>query len=322
MKNMKTIGFVISKKENEKRRALIPNDLVHIKNTKFLYFEKGYGEVLGYTDDDYKKYGVNIASTEEIYSKDIICNLKTPELSELKYLKDNQILFGWIHAVQNKKFTDFLVNHKMTAIAWEKMNKNGRHVFWRNNEIAGESAILHALLYYGRFLYGCNVAVLGRGNTARGAMRILEKIGAKCITYDRKTIKNLREHLGNYDIIVNTVMWNVFRKDRIIYKEDLKLMKPHSMIIDVSCNTNMEIETSRPTTIENPIYWVDGIMHYSVDHSPALIWKSATESISSQLIKYIDYLIEENSNNVIDNAIIIKNGEILDDDIKKFQNRH
>ena len=146
---MKTIGFVISHKENEKRRALIPNDLIHIKNAKYIYFEKGYGEVLGYTDEDYKKYGVNIASTEEVYSKDIICNPKTPEQSELKYFKDNQVLFGWIHAVQNKKITDFLVEHKMTAIAWEEMYSNDRHVFWRNNEIAGELAILHAFIFYG-----------------------------------------------------------------------------------------------------------------------------------------------------------------------------
>ena len=319
---MKTIGFVINHKENEKRRALIPNDLVHIKNTKYLYFEKGYGEVLGYTDEDYKKYGVNIASTEEVYSKDIICNPKTPEQSELKYFKDNQVLFGWIHAVQDRKITDFLVNHKMTAIAWEEMCNNDRHVFWRNNEIAGELAILHAFIYFGRLPYECNVAVLGRGNAARGAMRILDKNGAKYITYDRKNIKHLRENLGEYDIIVNAIMWDVFRKDRIIYREDLKLMKPQSMIIDISCNKNMEIESSHPTTIEDPIYWVDGIMHYNVDHTPTLVWKSATDLISEQLKKYIDDLVEEKSNNVINNAIIIKNGEIMDDNIRKFQNRH
>ena len=321
MIKIKTIGFVISHKENEKRRALIPNDLKYIKNTKYLYFEKGYGDVLGYTDEDYKKYGANIASSEEIYSKDIICNPKTPQQSELKHYKDNQILFGWIHAVQDKKITDFLVNHKMTAIAWEYMFNKGQHVFWRNNELAGELAVYNAFMYYGRLPYECNVAVLGRGNTARGALRILNKMGATCITYDRKNIKNLRENLGKYDAIVNAVMWDVFRKDRIITREDLKLMKPHSMIIDVSCNTHMEIESSHPTTIEDPIYLVDGIMHYNVDHTPALVWKSATDSISGQLKKYIDDLVEENTNDVINNAIIIKNGEIIYEKISKYQNR-
>lgn len=316
---MKTVGFVISHKENERRRALIPPDLKHMENKKYLHFEKGYGEILGYLDEDYLKKGVNIVEREIAYGQDIICSLKTPEYGEKELFNEGQTLFGWIHAVQGKEITDFLIEKRMTAIAWEEMFENERHVFWRNNELSGEAGVHHALLYYGRVPYESRVAVLGRGNVARGAIRVLEKLGAKITVYDRKTVPLLRREIGNYDIIVNAVLWDVFRKDRLIYREDLRRMKKGSMIIDISCNNAMEIETSHATTIEKPVYTVDGIIHYVVDHVSTIFWKTATESISKEVKKYIDDLTEERENRVLKNSIIIKDGQILDERIINFQ---
>ncbi|HNS33044.1 MAG TPA: N(5)-(carboxyethyl)ornithine synthase [bacterium] len=318
---MQTIGFVISAKENEKRRALIPADMGSIKNSASLFFESGYGEPLGYSDSDYTKMGANISSRKEAFSQGIVCSLKAPEETEMRLFGKGQTLFGWIHAVQAKDLTDMLVNKEMTAIAWESMFKDGKHVFWRNNQLAGEAAVLHASLYAGRPLYECKVAVLGNGNAARGAISILEKLGAAITVYDIDTIGSLNGRIGSYDIIVNAVLWNVFNKDRIIYREDLKKMKPGSMIIDVSCNNAMEIETSRPTTIENPVYHVEGIAHYAVDHTPSLLWKAASISISRQIREYIDNMVEEKENDILKKATVIKKGRILDPDIIKFQRR-
>lgn len=318
---MKTIGFVISKKENERRRALIPSDLKDIKNLNHLYFEKGYGDIIGYSDTDYTKAGVNVVDRDRANEQDIICNLKAPEPEERKFFKEGQTLFGWIHAVQGRQITDFLVERRMSAIAWEEMFRNYRHVFYRNNEIAGEAAILHGFLCYGKIPYNCSVAVIGRGNCARGAMKILEKIGAEVTVYDRKTVKNIRDELGRYDVIVNAVLWDVFRKDRLIYREDIRRMKAGAIIIDVSCDEGIEIETSHATTIKNPVYYVNGILHYAVDHTASLLWKTATESISREVKNYVDDLIEANQNDVIKKATIIKDGEILDEKIRRFQAR-
>lgn len=318
---MKRIGFVISKKKNEKRRALIPPDLRDIRNTDKLYFERSYGDIIGYSDEEYSKMGANVVDRETTYQQDIICNPKAPEPEERKFLKEGQTLFGWIHAVQGREITDFLLDKKITAIAWEEMFENGRHVFWRNNEIAGEAGSLHAFLCYGRSPYECSVAVLGRGNCARGAIRVLEKMGAKVVVYDRKTIRHFRDELGNYDAIVNAVLWDVFRKDRLIYREDLKRMKKGAMIIDISCDEGLEIESSHATTIEDPVYYVDEVLHYAVDHTATLLWKTATESISKEVKNYIDDLVEEKENDILENATIIRNGEILDDKIVKFQKR-
>ena len=79
--------------------------------------------------------------------------------------------------------------------------------------------------------------------------------------YDRKTEKILRKEIGEYDVIVNGVLWDVYRKDHIIYKDDLSKMKKPSLIIDISCDKAGGIETSIPTTIENPVYTVDGVFY-------------------------------------------------------------
>ncbi len=318
---MKTIGFLISKKENEKRRVLIPNDLLNIRNMPYLYFEKNYGEVLGYSDEDYRKTGANIVDREIIYKQDIICNIKAPEPEEQTFNYKDKTFFGIIDAIQERKIIDFLINMEMTAIDWEEMIDNGRFVFWRNNEIAGEAGVFHAFSYYGRLPYECSVAIIGRGNAGSAVNKLLEKAGAKVTVYDRKTVPSLRNELDKYDVIVNTVSWDVFREDRLIYRRDLKKMKKGAMIIDISCNNRLEIETSHPTTIANPVYSVDGILHYVAGHTPTIFWKTATESISKEIIKYVDDLVEENDNKVLKNATIIKDGKILDERIVKFQKR-
>jgi len=318
---MKTIGFPISTKENEKRRCLIPKHIPSIKNKKSMYIETGYGNVLGFTDEDYSREGVNVITKEEVLKKDIICDPKIGDAEYLSQLKD-QIVFGWVHAVQNKNITEIMVKNKITAYAWEDMYDSGRHVFWRNNEIAGEAAIMHAYTLYGLFPYNTKVAILGRGNVARGALKILTLMGADVMVYTRKMEQLFRKEISKYDVIVNAILWDTSRKDHIIYIEDLKRMKKGALIIDISCDRNGGIETCIPTTIDNPTYVIDGITHYAVDHTPSLFYKTISESLSEIMIMYIDDLIEGNMNNdVLNNSLIIDHGKIIDQRIILFQNR-
>ena len=318
---MKTVGFPISTKENEKRRCLIPKHISSIKNKKSIYIETGYGNVLGFTDEDYNRAGVHIVTREEVLKKDIISDPKIGDAEYLSQLKD-QIVFGWVHAVQNKNITDIMVKNKITAYAWEDMYDSGRHVFWRNNEIAGEAAIMHAYTLYGLFPYNTKVAILGRGNVARGALKILTLMGADVMVYTRKMEQLFRKEISKYDVIVNAILWDTSRKDHIIYKEDLKRMKKGALIIDISCDRNGGIETCIPTTIDNPTYVIDGITHYAVDHTPSLFYKTISESLSEIMIMYIDDLIEGNLNNdVLNKSLIIDHGKIIDQRIILFQNR-
>lgn len=320
---MKTIGFIKSTKENENRRALLPQDIVGIKNKEYLFFEEGYGHSLGIEDEEYLKLGCNVSPKSEVFLKDIICDPKIGDSEYLSDLRKGQIIFGWIHAVQNREITDNLLINKTTAIAWEDMFEKGRHVFWRNNELAGEAAIMHAFTLYGKLPYECNVAILGKGNTARGAYKTLSSLGANVTVYDRRTEKLLREELENYDVVVNGVLWDTSRNDHVIYREDLRKMKKPALIIDISCDNAGAIETSTPTSIENPTYSIDKVMHYVVDHTPSLISHTVSKSISKEVAKYVDSLVQNDCSNnpVLKDAIIVENGEIVDSRIIDFQRR-
>lgn len=317
---MKSIGFLISHKENEYRRAVIPFDLERIKNPSSIFIESGYGEVLGYKDSEYRAKGANIVSRDEAMKCDIICD---PKIGDAEYLNQlsHQIIFGWIHAVQNKEICDKICNHFLTGIAWEDMYNEGRHTFYRNNEIAGEAAIMHAFQCHGVFPYGQKVAVLGRGNVAMGAVKALHYLCANVTIYDRRTEKQLVNDISKYDVVVNAVLWDTGRCDHIISNSDLSKMKPNSMIIDISCDKAGGIESSIPTTIEEPTYFVNGIRHYVVDHTPSLFYKTSSKEISDALVPYLDDLIEGKENSTIKNATCIERGRIIDSRIIDFQSK-
>lgn len=311
---MNTIGFVISRKKNEKRRAIVPEDIKNIKNKKNVYIEKGYGEILGITDEEYKNMGVNVVPLNEVLTQDIICDPKIGEADYIEKLSSNQIIFGWMHAESNSDLVEKIINKKITAIAWEEMYHLNRHVFWKNNEIAGETAILHAFTLLGKSPSDCYVALIGKGNVSMGAYRMLSSLSSKVKIFDRKNVSNIREELQNFDMVVNGVLWDKKRNDHLIYRDDLKKFKKLSMIVDISCDESGAIETSKPTTFENPIYSVDNVIHYVVDHTPTIFSHSVTNNISSEICKYIDVLIEDKiiQNLTLSDAIIASNGSIKD----------
>ncbi|MFU8793398.1 MAG: N(5)-(carboxyethyl)ornithine synthase [Acholeplasmataceae bacterium] len=320
---MKKIGFLISTKENEKRRALLPHQLEKIKHKDHLYFEKGYGEALGFSDQMYQAYGAHIASRKEILQLDVLCDPKIGDASYIKDIKTGQTIFGYIHAVQNKPLTDQLISKKATVIAWEDMYNKGRHTFWRNNELAGEAAIMHAFTLYGKLPYDCKVAVIGRGNTSRGVYRILSGLGADIMVYGKRTERLLRSEFQNFDVIVNCVLWDTRRTDHLLYEKDLIKMKQNAMIIDVSCDRSGAIESTIPTTIENPTYKKDGVLHYAVDHTPSMIAETSTKVFGRILTRFIDMIVEDTYrlNETLKNAIIIDDGVIIDERINIFQDR-
>lgn len=318
---MKTVGFPISHKENENRRTIVPEDLKNITHPDNIFIETGFGNILGLADSDYASTGCNIVSRKEVLAQDIICDPKVGDADYLEHLTEGQTIFGWVHATQNRDITDKIIQAKLTAYAWENMFEKGRHTFWFNNELAGEAAVLHAFQCYGELPFGLNVAVLGNGNTARGAIRVLNMLGSHVTQYNRKTEQLFKEELGYYDVVVNCILWDVNRKDHIIYKEDLKRMKKNAMLIDVSCDKHGGIETSIPTTIEKPAYIVNGIFHYVVDHTPSIFYKTFSYNNSKIITPYIEQLMNNCIEETLQNAKIFENGKIIDPEIIKFQNR-
>ena len=316
---MKTMGFVISHKNNEKRRAILPEDVKKLKHADLLYFEKGYGESVGHADQEYMDAGANIVSRKEALGCDIVTDVKLGDADYLDELEDGKILFGWAHAAQGIQFTDKCLEKNFTVIAWEEVFQDGRYIFYRNREVAGEAGILQAFCYYGKMPYECRVAIIGNGQTAKGALRVLHGLGAEVDVYGRKYEALFRKKFTEYDVVVNCVMWDISRKDRLIYKEDLKRMKPHSMIIDISCDPYLEIETSHPTTISDPVYEVDGVLHYTVDNTPAMFPYTVTKVLSKGCTEMIDEVIEGELSKSLQDAMVIENGHIRSKSIWNFR---
>ncbi|MBT2581183.1 N(5)-(carboxyethyl)ornithine synthase [Planococcus sp. ISL-109] len=316
---MKTIGFVISRKNNEKRRAILPLDLAQVEHPERLYFEQGYGDVLGLTDEDYSDMGATIATRDTVLACDAIVDVKLGYADYFDQLEDGKLLIGWAHAVQDVKFTDGAIAGKHTVVAWEELFEGGRYIFYRNREVAGEAAVLQAYQYCGKMPYETRVAILGNGHTGKGAMRILHGLGADVDVYGRKSEALFREKMFDYDVLVNCIMWDTTRTDRIIYREDLKRLKKGAMIIDVSCDPELAIETTLPTTIDNPVYTVDGVVHYAVDNTPAMFPHTITKVLSTGFAPMLDELLAGKRSEMVQGAIVIEDGIIKDQRITAFR---
>lgn len=316
---LKTMGFVISRKNNEKRRAILPQDLAQVQHAAQLVFEEGYGDVLGLSDEDYRAVGAQIATREEVLKCDAIVDVKLGNADYLDQLEDGKLLIGWAHAIQDIKFTDGAIAGKHTVIAWEELFEGGRYIFYRNREVAGEAAVLQAYQHCGKMPYETRVAILGNGHTAKGAMRILHGLGAEVDVYGKRLENLFKEKMVDYDVLVNCVMWDTTRTDRIIYREDLKRLKKGAMIIDVSCDPELEIETSTPTTIDDPVYTVDGVIHYAVDNTPAMFPHTITKVLSEGFAPMLDGLLEGHLSEMVQQAIVIEEGIIKDHRIADFR---
>lgn len=290
-----------------------------IKFPERLYFEQGYGEALGIADEEYAAHGVHMVSRERALECEAIVDVKLGDADYFDQITEGKLLIGWAHAVQDIRFTDAVLAGNHTVIAWEEMFEGGRYIFYRNREVAGEAAVLQAYQHVGKMPYETKVAILGNGHTAKGAMRILHGLGAEVDVFGRRLESLFREKMTDYDVLVNCVMWDTKRTDRIIYKEDLKRLKKGAMIIDVSCDPELEIETSRPSTIDNPVYTVDGIIHYTVDNTPAMFPHTVTKVLSEGFWSMLDDLTEGNWSDMVKEAVVIESGRIIDPHITEFR---
>lgn len=317
---MDSIGFPIPRKENENRRAILPDDIRALAHPEQLFIERGYGQPLQISDEEYELAGARLASLEDVLAQDIVCDPKMGSAPYLEQLHDKTV-FGWLHAVQGRAVAELLVRNRLTALAWEDMfEADGRHTFWRNNEIAGHAAIAHALKCH-PFPSTPRVAVLGNGNTARGAMATLQEMNIPYRQFTRSGEDDFRRSLGEFDVVVCAILWDIFRNDHIITCDDLKRMPANALIIDIACDTAGAIETSVPTTINDPCYVVDGVTHYVVDHTPSLLFEEASESISKAIAPHLDNLIEGVNDPCLMDALAVVKGVIIDQRIVDYAKR-
>ncbi len=184
-----TLGVVAtSRKPDERRQAIHPAHLQRIDADlrARMFFEHGYGEALGSSDEEIEPLVGGLRSREELFAHCDVLLLPKPLAADLETLRPGQVVWGWPHCVQDREMTQLAIDRRVTLIAWEAMNHWGEdgefvvHVFHKNNELAGYCSVLHALELlgvtgaYGRRL---RAAVISFGATARGAVRGLTALG-------------------------------------------------------------------------------------------------------------------------------------------------
>ncbi|WP_044415042.1 N(5)-(carboxyethyl)ornithine synthase [Halarcobacter anaerophilus] len=298
---------------------------------KQLIFEKGYGIPLGISDSEIAAQTGGIASRDELLKKIGIVIINKPVLSDFQELREGGTLWGYVHCVQQKDITQVAINRKLTLIAfedmyvWSDLGQKGRHTFYKNNELAGYCAVLHALQLKGIDGHYGNqrkIVVFGFGSVSRGAIYALKAHGFRDITIciqrpeeevreeifdcayvkiQKKSKNNSRmmiiEHDGSMkllsnlinkaDIIVNGVLQDTENPIQFITEEEDSFLKPNSLIIDISCDEGMGFFFAKSTTFEKPLIKYKTVDYYAVDHTPSYLWESATRSISASLIVYL-----------------------------------
>ena len=189
--------------------------------------------------------------------------------------------------------------------------EEGMQVFYKNNVLAGESAVRHACQCYGMLPAGKRAAVIGKGNAALGAVKALTQDGAEVIVYGRNQEEKLRMDIGEFDILVNAVLWDPKRKDHIIDKETLCHAKKEALLIDVSCDKAWAVETSHPTTYECSLYVEEGVVHYCVDHTPSIYYRTASSYISEQVKRFVRPLVTGEADRILESGCVIRGGHML-----------
>ncbi|MFA6940118.1 MAG: N(5)-(carboxyethyl)ornithine synthase [Clostridiaceae bacterium] len=284
-----------------------------------------------------------------------------PVEEDFKEMQEGTIVWGWIHSVQQNNIAQIAIDKKLTLIAWENMYSLGErsriHIFQKNNEMAGYCGVQHALQLRGidgNFGVPKKCVILSFGSVSRGAVYALKGHGFQDITiltqrashlvldkipgikykqifkdksgglkvkstgYESKFII---DELTEADIIVNGVLQKPNNPITFIRDDDIIKFKKECLIIDISCDKGMGFSFADPTDFSQPLRKIGNILYYAVDHTPSLLWDSASWEISNSLIPYLSDFVEQRDNPVINDAVDVKDGIILNEDILFFQNR-
>jgi N5-(carboxyethyl)ornithine synthase len=333
MNNLKFGVIATSRKEDERRIPIHPEHLIRLPEQirRQLIFEEGYGAPFGITDAEMSEQSGGVATRHELLVDIGNVILPKPVLEDLEELCEGGILWGYPHCVQQKSHTQTAIDRKQTLIAFEDMfvwgpyGQIGRHTFYKNNEMAGYCAVLHALQLKGIDGHYGNqrkVVIFGFGAVSRGAIYALKAHGFRDITiciqrpdhevreeildchYVRiregsegevrmlvvehdGTEQPLFDLVSQSEIIVNGTMQEPDHPLLFVTEDEKSCLKPGCLIIDVSCDEDMGFFFAKPTTFKNPMFKIGQVDYYAVDHTPSYLWESASRSISAALIVHL-----------------------------------
>ena len=318
------IGLPKEIKNNEFRVGLIPGAVsAYVQAGHTVLVEQGAGLGSGFADQEYVEAGAQIvADTAEVWAKaGMIVKVKEPIESEYKYFKEGLLLYTYLHLAADAPLTKALLDSKVTAIAYETIvgRNGGLPCLAPMSEIAGRMAIQEGAKYLektygglGVLLAGVpgvekgNVVILGGGNVGTNACKIAVGMGAnvtvldvnlqrlaylddifdKRITTLYSTRSNVQKAVAQADLVIGCVLLPGRAAPKLLLKEDLALMKPGAVVVDVAVDQGGCVETTHPTTHDDPVFIVDGVVHYCVANMPGAVARTSTLALGNATLSY------------------------------------
>ena len=318
------IGVAKEIKNNEFRVGLTPGAAsAYVAAGHTVLIEKGAGLGSSYTDEEYAAAGCKIVETaEEAWAADMVIKVKEPLESEYKYFRKDLILYTYLHLAADEPLTKALMESEVKAIAYETIVDSrfgGLPCLAPMSEIAGRMSIQEGAKYLERPFGGRgvllggvtgvkrgNVLILGAGNVGLNAAKMAVGLNANVTITDVNLTRlayiddlfgskittlyssdaNIREALKDADLVIGSVLLPGKATPKLIRKEHLKLMKPGAVIVDVAIDQGGCCETSHPTTHDDPIFVMDGIVHYCVANIPGAVSNTSTQALVNRTLPY------------------------------------
>lgn len=318
------IGIPKEIKNNENRVGMTPagvSELVKHGHTVYVQATAGVGS--GFSDGMYTEVGAQILPCiEDVYAKsDMIIKVKEPIAPEYALVREGQLVFTYFHFACSRELTEAMVKSGGVCLAYEtvQLSDGSLPLLTPMSEVAGRMATINGAYYLqktkggkGKLICGvpgvkpAKVVVIGGGIVGQAAARVAAGMGADVVIADislpllheldinmpanvstvYSSHDTICKEIKDADIVVGAVLVPGDKAPKLITRDMLKLMEPGSVLVDVAIDQGGCFETSHPTTHSEPVYDVDGIIHYAVANIPGAVPNTSTTALTNATLKY------------------------------------
>ena len=318
------IGIPRELKDHEYRVGMTPAGVHALAEARHqVVVETGAGAGSGFTDAEYEQAGAEIlTSADEVYAAgELIIKVKEPIEPEYERLREGQTLYTYLHLAPLPVLTEVLQQRKVTGIAYETITdaRGGLPLLTPMSEVAGRMSVLAGATYLQRARGGRgilisgvpgvppgDVVVLGGGIVGLNAIKIAHGMGARVTVLEKNLDRmrwlddlfhgavttlasnpfNLEAALRRADLLIGAVLIPGAAAPKLVTRDMLKLMKPGSVIVDVAVDQGGCFETTHATTHSDPVYEIDGVVHYCVANMPGAVPRTSTMALTNATLPF------------------------------------
>lgn len=318
------VGIPKEIKNNENRVGMTPMGVAELmKHGHEVFVQHTAGEGSGFSDEDYQAVGAQIVpSIEDVYAQaDMIVKVKEPIEPEYALVRKGQVVFTYFHFACEEELTHAMLKSGAVCIAYETVEKadHSLPLLIPMSEVAGRMATQNGAYYLqktkggkGKLMAGvpgvkpAKVLVLGGGTVGEAAARIAAGMGADVTITDISLPRlkqlsaelpanvhtlyssehHIRQELPTVDVVIGSVLIPGDAAPKLITKDMLPLMEKGTVLVDVAIDQGGCFETSHPTTHSDPVYVVDGIVHYAVANIPGAVPNTSTVALTNATLSY------------------------------------